>query len=177
MVAPESASLAVTLPAGATYRFGDHVNELWSAPITLSAAVTLSPLYQPAGVFPFDDPDVGQGKELDVLEIAGTQSVSVSDLTLIPLAPTARIIPGLVPAVTLPVLPGSVHTLTFTNFVGTDIAPSVPALVFVNAAADLSYRTWEGTSMELDIDGVALICSFGDTYTDQTYTLSCSVPQ
>jgi hypothetical protein len=66
-VANENPSVSVTLPAGATYRFGDYVNNVWSDPITLTTATTFSPVFMPAGVFPFSDPDPGVAKELDVL--------------------------------------------------------------------------------------------------------------
>jgi hypothetical protein len=67
----ESQSVSVSLPAGATYRFGDYENNRWSTPITLTTATTFNPVYSPAGVFPFPDPDPGVAKELDVLmEIA-----------------------------------------------------------------------------------------------------------
>ena len=63
----ENPSVSVTLPAGATYRFGDYTNNQWSTPITLTTATTFSPVSWPAGVFPFPDPDPGVAKDLDVL--------------------------------------------------------------------------------------------------------------
>ncbi len=67
----ENPSVSVTLPAGATYRFGDYANNRWSAPITLATDTTFNQVLWPAGVFPFPDPDSGVAKELDVLmEIA-----------------------------------------------------------------------------------------------------------
>jgi hypothetical protein len=178
-ITAENPNIEVTLPAGTVYRFGDYINNVWSATTTApELGATFDPLSM--GVansgFPFGDPDPGTLKELDVLEVAGTQTVTVSDLTLVPLAPVQRIIPGLAPATTLPTLPGSVHTLTFTNFTDTGTNASALAVALVNAPADLANQGWEGTQMELDIDGVAFVCTYGQTYTDQVFTLSCTVP-
>jgi len=63
----ENKSVSVALPTGATYRFGDYGNNRWSTPITLPNATTFNPVYWPAGVFPFTDPDSTVTKELDVL--------------------------------------------------------------------------------------------------------------
>jgi hypothetical protein len=178
-VTPESATISVTLPAGATYRFGDYTNNLWSVSVTVQAATTISPVSMSAAdPFPFADPDYGTLKELDVLETAASQTLSISDLTLTPPAPVSFIVPALTPPTTLPVLPGSLHTVTFTNFVNADVYPSTATLMFafVNGAANLADETWEGTSMNLTIDGVVLTCTYGQTYTDQVFSLSCTVP-
>ena len=73
-VTSENPSVSVTLPAGATYRFGDYTNNQWSTPITLTTATTFSPVLWPAGVFPFPDPDPGVAKELDVLMYVPTDA-------------------------------------------------------------------------------------------------------
>jgi hypothetical protein len=178
-VTAESATIEVTLPAGTIYRVGDYTNNLWSASITAAElGATFDPLNMGlnAAAFPFADPDPGVAKELDVLEIAGTQAVTVSDLTLVPLAPIQRIIPGLVPATSVTTAPGTQHTLTFSNFANDGTNPAALALLLVNAPANLANVGWVGTQMELDIDGVAFTCTYGQTYTDQVFTLSCTVP-
>jgi hypothetical protein len=177
-VTQESATISVTLPAGATYRFGDYTNNLWSQAVMVPVLTTLSPVTMAdASPFPFPDPDYGTLKELDVLETAAPQTVSVSDLTLSPPAPVLRIVPGLATQNVLPVLPGSAHVLTFSNFANTDTTASSQLMfAFVNAPAGGGASAWEGTQMELDIDGVALTCTYGQTYTSQVFSLSCTVP-
>lgn len=178
-ITQESPTIEVTLPAGTIYRLGDYTNNRWSANTTANElGADFSPLSMGtnAATFPFADPDPGTVKELDVLEVAAPQTITVSDLTLSPLAPIQRIIPGLVPPTTLATPPGSQHTLTFSNFLNTGTDQNALMVSLTNAPADLAYRTWEGTQMELDVDGVAFVCSFGQTYTDETYTLSCTVP-
>jgi hypothetical protein len=177
-ITPESSTIAVTLPAGTTYRLGDYANSKW-AQATTQAVTTFNPVSMGgANTFPFSDPDQGTPKELDVLEVAATQTITVSDLTLTPLAPSSRIVPGLKPATTVATQPGSTHVVTFSNFSNTSVYPPSSQLMLslTNAPANLAYRTWEGTNMEVDIDGVALSCTYGQTYTDSAYTLNCTVP-
>ena len=45
---------------------------------------------------------------------------------------------------------------------------------FVNQPANNANNIWEGTQMNLSIDGVNLVCSYGQTYTDGVFTLSCT---
>lgn len=81
-VTQENSSIAVTLPAGTTYRFGDYTNNVWSAPVTVSQATTISPVSMGNGnPFPFSDPDPGTVKELDVVETSSTQSIVVTNLS------------------------------------------------------------------------------------------------
>ena len=47
---------------------------------------------------------------------------------------------------------------------------------FVNQPANDANRTWEGTQMNLSIDGVTMVCTYGQTYTSGVFTLSCTVP-
>ena len=102
-VTSESSSIAVTLPAGTTYRFGDPVHNKWSQPVMVSVATTFSPVYYPSGVFPFSDPDPGTAKELDVLEIPGAQTISVTNLGVSPATTASLAIPSLpVPVTTTP---------------------------------------------------------------------------
>lgn len=174
---PESATTAVLLPAGATYRFGDTANNKWSAPITVTQATTFSPVYFPNGVFPFADPDPGFAKEFDILETATAQSVTVTNLSTAPASVAVVSVPGLVAPTTVPVGPGATYTLTFSNFA---IAPNSPQnalmFAFVNEPTTNANRTWEGTQMNLTIAGVTMVCSYGQTYTDGVFTLSCTVP-
>ena len=176
-ITAESSTVAVVLPAGTTYRFGDVANNRWSTPITVTVPTMFSPVYVPAGVFPFADPDPNVPKELDVLETAVPQAIAVTNLAVAPATTLTQMVPPLAPPASVPVLPGTTYTLTFSNFT---IAPGTPAnalmLAFVNTPPDKAQRTWEGTHMNLTIDGVTLVCTYGQNYTDQVYTLNCTVP-
>lgn len=179
MVTPESSTTAVVLPTGATYRFGDAVHNLWSAPITVDQPTTLSPVCFPSTTFPFDDPDPGTVKELDVLQTAGSQVITVTNLGVTPAVSVAQIVPGLVVVPTaVPMTPGTAYTLTFSKFT---VAPSAgtntPSVVFVNSPPNLANRGWEGTQLNLTIDGVTFVCTNGPSATDQSVTLTCTVPQ
>lgn len=43
-------------------------------------------------------------------------------------------------------------------------------------AIGIAVRTWEGTQMNLVIDGATMLCSYGQAYTDDVFSLSCTVP-
>jgi hypothetical protein len=130
-----------------------------------------------ANSFPFGDPDSGTVKELDVLETATPQTVTVVDSGATPTKTIAQVIPSLIPPAVVPVAPGTSYTLTFSNF-STPPAAGQNALMFafVNAPSTMANRTWEGTQMNLTIDGVTLVCTYGQTYTDGVFSLSCTVP-
>jgi len=49
-------------------------------------------------------------------------------------------------------------------------------VALVNAPANNANRTWEGTQMNLTMGGVTMTCTYGQTYTDGIFTLSCTVP-
>jgi hypothetical protein len=179
MVTPESSTTAVVLPAGTTYRFGDAVHNRWSAPITVDQPTTLSPVCFPGTTFSFDDPDPGTVKELDVLQTAGPQPITVTNLGVMPAASVSQIVPGLgvVPTV-VPMTPGTSYTLTFSNFAtvpGT--APNPVSVAFVNSPSSLANRGWVGTQVHMTIDGVTFVCTSGTSATDQSVALSCTVPQ
>jgi hypothetical protein len=173
----ESATIAVLLPAGATYRLGDYANNRWSTPITITQATTFSPVNLPSGVFPFADPDPGIAKELDVLETPSAQSVTVTNLATSPASVASVSVPGLVAPTSVGVASGATYTLTFSNFA---VAPNAPQnalmVALVNAPANNANRTWEGTQMNLTMGGVTMTCTYGQTYTDGIFTLSCTVP-
>ena len=175
-ITSESLTTNVVLPAGATYRFGDYVNNKWSAPITVYAPTTLSPVSM-AGVnpFPFGDPDPGTVKELDVLETTAPQTVTVTNVATS--TTVAQVVPPLTPPTSVPVAPGTSYTLTFSNFA---IAPGTPQnalmLALVNAPPSTGNQTWEGTQMNLTIDGVTLVCTYGQTYTNGVFSMTCTVP-
>ena len=179
LVTPESSTTAVILPAGTTYRFGDTVHNLWSTPITVDQQTTLSPVCFPGTTFPFSDPDLGTVKELDVLQTAGPQTITVTNLGVTPALVVSQIVPGTVVVPTaVPMLPGTSYTLTFSNFA---IAPgagtNAVSVAFVNAPPTLANRAWEGTQVNMTIDGVTFVCTSGTSATDQSVTLNCTVPQ
>jgi hypothetical protein len=178
-ITSESLTIALTLPAGTTYRFGDYTHNLWSQSVTVSSPTTISPVSMSGGdPFPFADPDVGTVKELDILETAAPQTISVINLAVSPATTVAQIVPPLVPPTTVPVLPGTTYTLTFSNFATSPTAgPNALMLALVNAPISNANQTWEGTQMNLTIDGVTLVCTYGQTYTNAIFSLTCTVPQ
>lgn len=177
-IASENSSISVTLPAGTTYRFGDYTNNRWSETITVSAATTISPMSMGGpNPFPFSDPDQGTVKELDVLETANPQSVTITNFGASPATTVAQIVPPLVPPAVVPVAPGTTYTLTFSNFATSATAgQSALMLAFVNAPSNLANQSWQGTQMNLTIDGVTLVCTYGQTYSTGVFSLSCTVP-
>lgn len=176
-VAPESETTSVTIPAGTTYRFGDYTNNRWSAPITVTAPTTFRTLSFNDGVFPFQDPDEGTVKEFDVLKTTSTQFISVTNLAATPQLTMAEVIPPLVPPASVPVVPGTSYSLTFSNFsVAPGNAQNALMLAFVNAPPSASTSSWVGTQMNLTIDGVTFTCTYGQTYTEGVFTLNCTVP-
>jgi hypothetical protein len=176
-ITAENTSTAVVLPAGTTYRFGDYANNKWSAPITVTEPTTFSPVSLPSGVFPFTDPDLGVVKELDVLETAAAQAILVTNLATSPATTVSQIVPPLAASTPVPLASGSAHTLTFSSFsIAPDAGSNALMLALVNEPPTMAYRTWEGTQMTLTIDGVTLTCTYGQTFTDQVFTLNCTLP-
>jgi len=177
-ISAESSTIAVTLPAGTTYRLGDYTNNRWSDSITVSSPTTISPISMGGpNPFPFSDPDQGVVKELDVLEMAGPQSITVTNLAASPVVSVAQIVPPLVPPTAVPVAPGTSYTLTFSNFATSPTAgQNALMLALVNSPSSNANRTWEGTQMNLTIDGVTMVCTYGQTYTDGIFSLNCTVP-
>ncbi len=114
---------------------------------------------------------------MDILEVAAAQTVTVTQLYTSPSQVAVLSVPGLAPPVTVPVAPGATVSITFSNFA---IAPNAPQnalmFAFVNAPANNANRTWEGTQMNVTIAGVTMVCSYGQTYTDGIFSLSCTVP-
>ena len=178
-ITQENTAIAVTLPAGTTYRLGDYTHNLWSPSVTVGATTTLNPVSM--GVantpFPFSDPDPGTVKELDILETANAQSIIVTNSSVSPATTVTQIVPPLVPPSTVPVTPGTSYTLTFSNFSNSpSVGSNALMLALVNAPSTLANQTWEGTQMNLTIDGVTLTCTYGQTYTSGVFTLNCTVP-
>jgi hypothetical protein len=177
MIAPESITVAVVLPAGTTYRFGDSINNRWSASITVNEPTPFSPVANNSGVFPFSDPDPGVVKELDVLETSAPQAVLVTNLAAAPATAVSLTVPPLVAPASVPMTPGTTYTLTFSNFtIAPGSAQGAPMIAVVNAPPTMAYKTWEGTQMNLTIDGVTLVCTPTQNNTTQTMNLNCVVP-
>jgi hypothetical protein len=102
-ISPESATIGVVMPAGTTYRFGDYTNNTWSDPTTVTVATTINPISMGGtNSFPFSDPDTNVLKELDVLETASPQSITVVDTAVSPTVSTTKIVPGLAPPAIAP---------------------------------------------------------------------------
>ena len=177
-VTSENASISVTLPAGTTYRLGDYTNNKWSDPITVSAPTTINPVSMGGpNPFPFSDPDPGVVKEFDVLETTVAQTITVTNLAVSPATTVSQIVPPLVPPAAVPVTPGTTYTITFSNFATSPTAgPNALMLALVNAPSTLANQAWQGTQMNLTIDGVTMVCTYGQTYTSGVFSLSCTVP-
>jgi hypothetical protein len=177
-ITAENPSVSVTLPAGTTYRFGDYTNNKWSESVTVTAPTTISPVSMGNGdPFPFSDPDFGTVKELDILETTAPQSIAVTNLAASPATTTSQVVPPLVPPTSVPVPPGTTYTLTFSNFATSPTAgQNALMLALVNAPSTLANQTWEGTQMNLTIDGVTLVCTYGQVYTNGVFSLTCTVP-
>ena len=186
-VAPESTTISVALPAGATYRLGDTLNNKWSASVTVAAATTINPTAWPGGQYPFPDPDPEAAKVFQVLEIGAAQVVTVTDTSVTPALVTTDTIPGTAapaPPVTvapasIPVPAGQVYIVTLSNI---SIVPgSVDAMVFSPTSGmvplgQLIGTLLSGIQMNLTIDGVTMLCSFGQTFTNGTSNLICAIP-
>jgi hypothetical protein len=181
-VTQENSSVSVTLPAGTTYRFGtascpaQNGAASWTQ-VTVTQTTTIAPVSMASGnSFPFSDPCLDTVKELDVLETGSAQSITVTNAQANP-ATVAMVVPSLAPATVVSATPGSSHTLTFTNFtVAPGSTQNALMFAFVNQPANDANTIWEGTQMNLSIDGVNLTCSYGQTYTSGVFTLSCTVP-
>jgi len=177
MVTPESATVAVVLPAGTTYRFGDTTNNLWSTAITVNVATTFSPVFFPAGVFPFADPDPNTAKELDVLQTTAPQAIQVTNLAGSPVTTVSQMVPALTPPASVPVTPGTAYTLTFSNFtIPPTVQQNAEMMSFVNSPETHANQAWQGTQMNLTIDGVTMVCTLGPANTAQSFSLNCTVP-
>ena len=179
VVAPESETISVALPAGATYRLGDTLNNKWSISVTVAAATVISPTDWPGGQYPFPDPDPGSGKELEVLETATVQAVTVTDTSVRPASVTVDAIPATAAAASIPVGPGTTYIVTLSNI--SIVAGSVDALVFSPTSGLVPLGQLVGTLLSgiqrnLTIDGVTMLCSFGQTFTNGTSNLICAVP-
>lgn len=181
-VAPESSTLSVALPAGATYRLGDTIDNKWSASVTVAAATTISQTAYFDGQYKFPDPDPEVAKLLQVLEIATAQVVTSTDTSVTPALVTTINIPATGVVATgssIPVPPGQVYIVTLSNI--SIVSGSVDALVFSPTSgmvplAQLVGTLLSGIQMSLTLDGVTLQCSFGQTFTSGTSSLICAVP-
>jgi hypothetical protein len=181
-VAPESPTVSVALPVGATYRLGDTINNKWSASVTVAAATTISPTAYFDGQYKFPDPDPGIAKLLQVMEIATAQVVTLTDTSVTPALVTTINIPGTGTVSTgpsIPVPPGQVYIVTLSNI--SIVSGSVDAMVFSPTSgmvplAQLVGTLLSGIQMNLTLDGVTLQCSFGQTFTSGTSSLICAVP-
>jgi hypothetical protein len=182
-VTGESQNVSLTLPAGTTYRFGTANCAIeggaadWTQ-VTVTQTTFIANVSQGGTVnpFPFGPVCYGTVKELDVLETSAAQTLTVSNATATP-STVAMVVPSLAPPPVVDATPGSNHTLTFTNFtVAPGSSQNALMFAFVNQPANNANNTWEGTQMNLSIDGVTLVCTYGQTYTSGVFTLSCTVP-
>jgi hypothetical protein len=85
----QAQTLAVSVPAGTTYRFGDTKNNKWCTPVTVSAATTVSDW--DAGP---EDCDPGTPKEMDILETSAALAVTLIDSSVTPAVSTPKSVPA-----------------------------------------------------------------------------------
>jgi hypothetical protein len=174
-IATESTTVSVTLPAGATYRLGSGTS--WSASMVVAGATTFSPLFFPSGEFPFADPAPGLLKELDVMEGAASQAVIMIDSSTTPTTTTTLSIPGTTPPSTISTAPGRAYIMTFSGM--TIIPGSVDSLIFGTyttvPASELIGTLLSGVQMNVTLGGVTMLCSFGQSFSNGTFNLSCVV--
>jgi hypothetical protein len=174
-VAAESTTASVTLPAGATYRLGSGTS--WSASTVVAHATTFDPLFFPSGEFPFADPAPGLEKELDIMERAASQVVLMTDSSTTPMTTATLSIPGTAPPSTISTAPGSAYIMTFSGM--TIIPGSVDSLIFGTyttvPASELIGTLLSGVQMNVTLGGVTMLCSFGQSFSNGTFNLSCVV--
>ena len=143
-IAGENPNISVTLPAGTTYRWGTAScpvanNAATWTQVTVAQTTTIGPLTMAGSTasFGFADPCLGTAKELDVLETASVQSLSLTNSTATP-ATVAMIVPSSAPTTVVNAAPGSNHTLTFTNF---SVAPGSTQNALMFACVNQNWRT------------------------------------
>lgn len=172
-IASESATLSATLPAGATYRLGSAANNCWSPSVTVASATMLTPISMSGtSQFPFSDPCPGVVKEFDVQQAAAAQLVVLSDTTQTP-ATWATLVP---PLGGPPAMTAGNHAVVLTSFQNTATTVNALMLALVNDPSGGGAQAWEGTQFQLSIDGAVMLCTYGQTYVDGVFTLSCVVP-
>ena len=179
IVTAESTTVAVVLPAGTTYRFGDSINNKWSAPVTVTVPTTISPVSMSnSNPFPFSDPDYGTAKELDVLETSAVQTIAVTNLATSPVTTVSQLVPAVAAAGSIALTPGTTYTLTFASFANPVGTPqNAQMLAMTDMPPTDAARTWEGSQVNLSIGSVTLVCTYSTTNTDpSSVSLNCTGP-
>lgn len=175
LVAPESSSTTLTIPAGTTYKFGiddcPSAGDVpaFSMPITVAADTTFSPLNWPSGVFPFVDPCDGSVKSLYVFDTALPQTLILNG--------AAFLVPALPPPpapVSIATPPGQIYAVTLSP-IQTPPSTNPPWFGIVDLPASGANVTFESTQFTLTIGGVALTCTYASR-SGAIYTLNCVVP-
>jgi hypothetical protein len=189
-ITQESQTAGVQMPAGTTYRFGtancpagtvvngvalETATPEWAV-VTVSAPTTISPVSMGAvystgtNPFPFADPCSGTAKELDVLKTSAPQLIVTTDTSTgdsVQLTVTALPVPP-------PSLTGGPHQVVLRDFHDDGGSSSALLLWAANQPASGATQTWGGTSFTLLIDGFPLTCSYGQTYTANVFSLTCT---
>lgn len=82
------------------------------------------------------------------------------------------------PSPVLAVPPGSTHTVVVDQLLVPALtAPDVPWMAFTNAPPSFAYDTWEGTQLNVTIDGVVLVCTYATAGPLDGFSLNCTVAQ
>jgi hypothetical protein len=176
-VASESPTLSLTIPAGTTYRMGNAADNKWSVNQIAPGPVTINVFYPSMGGS-FPDPDPGQPKELDILETAGAQTVTLADTSVSPTKVTSIIVPGLAASAAYPPVtftPGSVYPMAFTNIV---VIPNSPAAALLDLVPIPGWEFYaallQNFTSTFSLGGVTFNCTYGGVLTTtSTVNLNC----
>lgn len=191
-VATEGAS--ITTSDSITYRFGtasgiadNNVDcaktSCWSAPTVQSSQWTNFLVYFKS--FPFADPAPDVVKELDVLETATAQTVTVTPVGGLPIVLIVPADPALAPSTPIPVLPsttasftpGSVYDVTVSKLqprpgsLAQVLLQRLPVSANVVIGGVLS-----GFSFDITVNGITLECLYGNADAAGNVMLSCIAP-
>ena len=176
--ASQSATLSISLPAGTTYRFGDIVNDKWTAPVAVSAVTVVSDFDDGLnGDAP--DPDPNTPKEFDVQETMAVQTVTITDTRTNPATVTTVTVPALPPpapppSATATFTAGTVYPVVLSSIQPVPDSLAAVLLQRIPLSPNLVIQgVLSGFSFKLAINGVTLTCLTGAATPDGTVTLSC----
>jgi hypothetical protein len=177
-VASESPTLSLTLPTGTTYRMGNSADNRWSLNQAVSTQLMM-PVYYPIMSVAFQDPDPGRLKEVDILETAAMQTVTLSDTSISPMKVTVINIPPLTPVAPASYPPiiftaGTVYPLAFTNI---SVIPNSPAAALFDLVPIPGWEFYaallQNFTSTFSIGGVIFNCTYVSATTNGKVNVNC----
>ena len=138
----------------------------WSA--TTTTTTPFNGLVTTYANFPFADPAYGLVKEVDVLETAYAQTVTVNG--------NAVTVPGLTPPkpYTPTFTPGTVYTITFTNVAAITTSPAAGLLSTFNIPPyQFVAGVLQNFTMTTTVGGVPFVCTFGAITAPGVISMNC----